>query len=260
MKFCSRKPLLLRYFNLSSNELLLARIFYSPIVAPNVKFGFVLCALHRWNSDNPTFDHVIEKFLTRENLPLWNSSDELAVICNEINRGTIHHYQSKKTTNDNFLSLQRVCRLNRLLNINPKQLQIFENQLLENYRHRLGEILPNLFSKMINKLSPMESAIYSICCKNDPYSSSGLLMCPLCNTALIMNNNDLLFSHCSNKHSWPRCSRTLVSLPMECAETCALCDRTMTSMEMEEKNWTNFVKYKDKQLNFFFSSLCTFCM
>lgn len=260
MKICSRKPLLLRHWNFSSNELLLARVFYSPIIAPNVKFGFVLCAVHRWISENPTFDHVIERFLTRENLPLWNSSDELAVICYEIHRGTNHHYQSKKSNNDNFLSLQRLCRFNRLLNTNTKQLQIFENQLLQIYRHRLAQILSNLFSKILNKLSALESAIYSICCKDDSYSSSGLLMCPLCNSALIMNNNDLLFSQCSNKHSWPRCSRTLLPLPMECAETCALCDQTMTSMEMNEKTWTNFVKYKDKQLNFLFSSLCTFCL
>lgn len=259
MKFCSRKPLLLRYFNLSSNELLLARIFYSPIVAPNVKFGFVLCAVHRWIDDGSTFDQVIENFLSRIDRPLWHSSDELAVISNEINRGTSHHYQWKKTTNnDNFLHLQRLCRLNRLLN--TKHLQILENQLLDNYRRRLGEILKSLFSKMINKLSPMESAIYSICCKNESYSSTALLMCPLCNTTLTMTNNDLLFCHCTNKHSWPRCCRTLLPLPMECAQTCALCDRTMTSMESEEKNLTNFVKYKEKQLNFLFSSICSFCM
>ena len=260
MKFCSRKPLLLRYFNLSSNELLLARIFYSPIVAPNVKFGFVLCVVHRWISDNSTFDQVIESFLSRNDRPLWHSSDELAVICNEINRGTSHHYQWKKTIDENFFHLQRLCRLNRLLNTNVKQLQILENQLLENYRRRTGEILKSLFSKMLNKLSPMESAIYSICCKDDSYSSSTLLMCPLCNTTLSMTKNDLLFCQCTNKHSWPRCCRTLLPLPMECAQTCALCDRTMTSMESEEKSWSHFGKFKEKQLNFLFSSICTFCM
>ncbi|CAF4249378.1 unnamed protein product, partial [Adineta steineri] len=112
IKSCSRKPLLLRHFNLSSNELLLARIFYSPIVAPNVKFGFVICTLHRWSSTNAiTFDKIIENFLGRSHIPLWQSSDELAIILNEVTRGTTYHYQIKKNTNDNFLYLQRLCRL-----------------------------------------------------------------------------------------------------------------------------------------------------
>ncbi len=262
MKSCSRKPLLLRYFNLSSNELLLARIFYSPIVAPNVKFGYVLCTLHRWISEEKTamtFDKIIENFLSRINIPLWRSSDELAVILNEIARGTTHHYQCKKNTNENFQYLQRLCRLNSLLN-NTKQLQIIENQFLDIYRHRLAEIFKTIFSKMINKLSPIELAIYTISCKDEQYSSSSLLMCPLCNTSLIMTTNDLLFCTCSNKHVWPRCCRTFLPLPFECAQTCSLCDRTITSIDINDKNYFNFVKYKDKQLNFLFSSICTFCM
>ncbi|CAF3979369.1 unnamed protein product, partial [Rotaria sp. Silwood1] len=64
IKSCTRKPILLRDFNLSTNEYILARIYYSPIVAPNVKFGFVHCQLHRWllNKIN-TFDDIIEHFL-----------------------------------------------------------------------------------------------------------------------------------------------------------------------------------------------------
>jgi hypothetical protein len=258
MKSCSRKPLLLRYFNLSANELLLARIFYSPIVAPNVKFGYVFCALHRWNT-TMTFDKVIENFLSRIDVPLWRSSDELAVILNEVNRGTTHHYQSKKNPNESFQSLQRLCRLNSLLN-NSKQLQTLENQFLEIYRHRLAEIFKTLFCKMVNKLSSTESAIYTISCKDETYSSTSLLMCPMCNTALILTNNDLLFCTCSNKHVWPRCCRTLLPLPFECAQTCSLCDRTITLIDINDKNYFNFVKYKDKQLNFLFSSICTFCM
>jgi hypothetical protein len=258
IKSCSRKPLLLRYFNLSSNELLLARIFYSPIVAPNVKFGYVLCTLHYWNK-TITFDKIIENFLSRIDIPLWRSSDELAVILNELTRGAIHRYQFKKNMNENFQSLQRLCRLNSLLN-NTKQLQILENQCLEIYRHRLAEIFKILFSKMINKLSQIELAIYTISCKNEQYSSSSLMMCPLCNMLLIMTNNDLLFCVCSNKHVWPRCCPTLLPLPFECAQTCSLCDRTITLIDINDKNYLNFVKYKDKQLNFLFSSICTFCM
>jgi len=260
MKSCSRKPLLLRHFNLSLNELLLARIFYSPIVAPNVKFGFVICTLHRWISDNTiTFDKIIENYLSRIDIPLWRSSDELAVILNEITRGTIHHYQIKKNTNNNFLYLQRLCRLNSLLN-NTKQLQIFENQLLQNYRHQLSDIFKLYFSKMINKLSQIELSIYTICCKDEQVSSSSFLMCPMCNTSLILTTNDLLFSTCSNKHIWPRCCRTLLPLTYESSQTCSLCDRTITLIDINDKNYINFIKYKDKDLNFFFSSICTFCM
>ena len=258
MKSCSRKPLLLRYFNLSSNELLLARIFYSPIVAPNVKFGYVLCVLHRWNT-TMTFDKVIENFLSRTDVPLWRSSDELAVILNEVTRGTTHHYQLKKNPNENYQSLQRLSRLNSLLN-NNKQLQTLENQFLEIYRHRLADVFKTLFSKMVNKLSPTELAIYTISCKDETYSSTSLLMCPLCNTALILTNNDLLFCTCSNKHVWPRCCRTLLPLPFECAQTCSLCDRTITLIDINDKNYLNFVKHKDKQLSFLFSSICTFCI
>ena len=207
-----------------------------------------------------TFDQIIENFLTRNDLPLWHSSDELAVIYNEIIRGTIHHYQLKKYSNEQFIHLQRLCRLNNLLN-NTKQLQILENQLLENYRQRLATILKSLFSKMMNKLSSIESAIYTIACKDEPsFSSSILLSCPLCNTLLTMTNNDLLFSTCMNKHVWPRCCRTLLPLPLECAQTCSLCDRTIIRIEIDDKNYSNFLKYKDQQLNFFFSSICTFCM
>jgi hypothetical protein len=260
MKSCSRKPLLLRDFNLSSNELLLARIFYSPIVAPNVKFGYVLCTLHRWISENTiTFDKIIENFLSRMTIPLWHSSDEIAVILNEITHGITHHYQIKKNTNENFVYLQRLCRLNSLLN-NTKQLPIFENQLLQNYRHRLAEIFKTLFSKTVNKLSPIELSIYTICCKDEQLSSSSLLMCPMCNTPLILTTNDLSFCTCSNKHVWPRCCRTFLPLSFEYAETCSLCDRTITLIEINDKNYINFVKYKDKELNFFFSSICTFCM
>jgi hypothetical protein len=257
MKSCARKPLLLRHFSLSSNELLLSRIFYSPILSPNVKFGFVLCALHRWPSDNTiSFDKIIENFLSRIDIPLWRSSDELAVILNEISRGTIHHYQTKKNTNDNYSFLQRLCRLHTLLN-STKQLQTFENQLLQNYRQRLSQILTSLFSEMINKLSETELSIYKICCNNEQSTS---LMCPLCNTPLTMTTNDLLSSTCSNKHAWPRCCRTLLSLPFECAQTCTLCDRTIALIETNDKNYINFAKYKDQELNFFFSSICTYCM
>ncbi|CAF3921892.1 unnamed protein product [Adineta steineri] len=260
IKSCSRKPLLLRHFNLSSNELLLARIFYSPIVAPNVKFGFVICTLHRWSSTNAiTFDKTIENFLGRSHIPLWKSSDELAIILNEVTRGTTYHYQIKKNTNDNFLYLQRLCRLHSLLN-NTKQLQIFENQLLQNYRHRLSEIFNLLFSKMINKLTSIELLIYTICCKDEQLTSSTLLMCPMCNTSLTMTNQDLLSCTCSNKHIWPRCCRTLLPLSLEDAQTCSLCDRTIILIETNDKNYINFVKYKDKELNFLFSSICTYCM
>jgi hypothetical protein len=260
IKSCSRKPLLLRHFNLSSNELLLARIFYSPIVAPNVKFGFVLCTLHRWLSVNTmSFDKIIENFLSRINIPLWYSSDELAIILNEVIRGTTYNYQIKKNTNENFQYLQRLCRLHSLLN-NTKQLQTFESQLLKNYRHRLSTILNSLFSKMIKNLSQIELAIYTICCKDEQLSSSILLMCPMCNTSLTMTTNDLLFCTCINKHVWPRCCRTLLPLSFECAQTCPLCDRTTTLIETTDKNYTNFVKYKDKELNFLFSSICTYCM
>lgn len=258
MKSCSRKPLLLRHFNVSFNELLLARIFYSPIVAPNVKFGYVLCTLHRWiSTDN--LDKIIENFLSRISIPLWCSSDELAVILNEITRGTTHQYQTKKNTNENFLFLQRLCRLNKLLN-NTKQLQIFENQLLQNYRQRLSDIFKKLFSKILNKLSQIELLIYTICCKDDQVNSSSLLLCPMCNTSLNLTTNDLLFSTCSNKHIWPRCCRTLLPLTYECAQTCSLCDRTITLIDINDENYINFLKYKDNELNFFFSSICTFCM
>ena len=260
MKTCSRKPLLLRYFNLSSNELLLARIFYSPIVAPNVKFGFVFCTLHRWASDSSqTFDKIIENYLSRINIPLWSSFDELAIILNEVIHGKTHHHQIKKNTNENFLFLQRLCRLHTLLN-NTKQIQTFENQLLQNYRQRLSGILKTLFSKMINKLSQSESLIYTICCKDEQVSSSNLFMCPMCNTSLTMTTNDLTCCTCSNKHIWPRCCRTLLPLTFECSQTCSLCDRTIILIETNDKNYINFVKYKDKELNFLFSSICTFCM
>jgi hypothetical protein len=260
MKSCARKPLLLRHFDLSSNELLLARIFYSPIVAPNVKFGFVLCTLHRWLSDSAqTFDKIIENFLSRINIPLWCSFDELAVILNEVTHGKTHQHQIKKNTNENFLFLQRLCRLHTLLN-NTKQIQVFENQLLQTYRHRLSTIFKTLFSKTFNKLSPIESLIYTICCKDEQVSSSALLMCPMCNTSLTMTTNDLSSCTCSNKHIWPRCCRTLLPLSFESSQTCALCDRTIILIETNDKNYINFVKYKDKELNFLFSSICTFCM
>ena len=82
----------------------------------------------------------------------------------------------------------------------------------------------------------------------------------MCNTSLILTTDDLLFSTCSNKHTWPRCSRTLLPLTYESAQTCSLCDRTITLIDSQEKTYVNFVKYKDKELNFLFSSICTFCM
>ncbi|UJR13549.1 hypothetical protein I4U23_000563 [Adineta vaga] len=261
IKSCSRKPLLLRHFHLSANDLLLARIFYSPIVAPNVKFGFVLCTLHRWSSTSATttFDEIIENFLGRIDRPLWHSSDELAVILNEITRGTTHHYQQKKIMDENFLSLQRLCRLQSLLN-NTKQLQLIENQLLQNYRQRFSQILTSHFSKLINKLSSIESLIYTVCCKDDTFSSSNLLLCPMCNTSLTMTTNDLVSCVCVNKHIWPRCCRTLLPLPFENAQTCSLCDRTITLIDIHDENYAHFAKYKDKDLNFLFSSICTYCM
>ena len=257
IKSSSRKPLLLRHFQLSVNQLLLARIFYSPIVAPNVKFGFVLCALHRW-SPSPS-ENLIEHFLTRIDTPLYRSSDELAIIFNEIQRGKIEHYQPKKSTVDHHQSLQRLCRLFAMLN--SKQLPTFEQQFLEKYREKLSSILQSLFAKTLSKLTPTEALIYSICCETDqPSISSPIFPCPLCNAALVISRTDLLVASCSNKHHWPRCSRTLLPLALEEAQTCALCDRSITSTDTNEKNYSNFLQYQEKELNFFFSSLCTYCL
>ncbi|CAF5213281.1 unnamed protein product, partial [Rotaria magnacalcarata] len=218
MKSCSRKPLLLRHFNLSSNELLLARIFYSPIVAPNVKFGFVLCTLHRWLSSTvKSTENIIENFLERIDIPLWRSFDEVAILLNEITHSTNQNYQIKKQTNQNVLFLQRVCRLCSLLN-NTKQIEIYENQLLKIYRYQFWTILNSLFSKMMNKLTPIELLIYRICSNDQQIYSSTLFMCPMCNTSLTMLADDLLFSTCSNKHMWPRCCRTLLPLSFDSAQ------------------------------------------
>ena len=256
IKSCSRKPLLLRHFNLSFNEFLLARIFYSPIVSPNVKFGFVLCTFHRWTSKSSlTFERIVEEFLSRTNIPIWKSSDELAVILHEISRDSKTQFQAKKITNENFAQLQRLCRLNSLFSPN-KQITNIDNQLLQIYRRQLSSILSKYFSKMMNKLTPVELSIYTICVKDESYSSSSLLLCPLCNSLLNLTSTDLLYATCQNKHSWPRCSRSLLPLMMETSETCALCDRTINSLG----NLPHFLKYKDSDLRFFFSSLCSFCM
>ncbi|CAF3394485.1 unnamed protein product [Rotaria socialis] len=260
MKSCSRKPLLLRHFNLSPNELLLARIFYSPIVAPNVKFGFVLCTLHRWLSNTvKSMENIIENFLERIDIPLWRSFDEVAILLNEITHNTNQNYQIKKQTNQNLVFLQRVCRLCSLLN-NTKQLEIYENQLLKIYRYQFWTILNSLFSKMMNKLTPFELLIYTICSNDQQIYSSTLFMCPMCNTSLTILADDLLFSTCSNKHIWPRCCRTLLPLSFDSAQTCSLCDRTIILIETYDKNYSNFLQYKDHELNILFSSICTFCM
>lgn len=262
IKSCSRKPLVLRHFHLSRNDLLLVRVFYSPIVAPNVKFGFVLCTLHRWSSANATtFDDVIHNFLARIDRPLWHSFDELAVILNEVKRGTVHHHQPqqpKKGADESFASLQRLCRLQSLLN-NTKQLPAMENQLLGDYRRRTAKVLSSLFAKTANKLSSTELLIYNACCKDEPLASPAVLLCPMCNASLTMTSDDLVSCACANKHRWPRCCRTLLPLAFENAQTCALCDRTITLIEATDENFVHFVKYKDKELSFFFSSICTFC-
>lgn len=260
IKSCSRKPLILRHFNLSYNELLLARIFYSPIVAPNVKFGFVLCTLHRWLSTNTeSLEKIIENFLDRINIPLWRSFDEIAILLNAINKKANSCYQVQKYTNDNFSFLQRLCRLCSLSN-SPKQSEIYENKLLRHYRHQLSINLNSIFSKMLNKLSQTELLIYTIFCKDDQANSSSLFMCPLCNTSLTMTTDDLLFITCANKHIWPRCSRTLLPLIFDSVQTCSLCDRTITLIQINDKNYANFIQYRDKELNSLFSSICTFCI
>ena len=209
-----------------------------------------------------SLDSIIEHYLARVDAPLWSSSDELAVIANDVQRGTTHHYPMKKITNDNYSFLQRASRLYSLLNSGnaTKQLQTVENQLLQSYRRRLASVFQSLFSKMTNKLSPTELAIYKLCCQDDVSSSFSLFKCHLCNGALTLSINDLLFCSCSNEHAWPRCCRTLLPLPFECAQTCSLCERTITLIETDDRNYVNFVKYKDKELNFLFSTICTFCM
>jgi hypothetical protein len=264
MKMSSRKPLLLRHFNLSFNELLLARIFYSPIVAPNVKFGFVVCALHRYPSDaRSTFEQMIETFVGRVSTPLWRSTDEAALILNEVRRGQIYAYQAKKNGNDDHRSVQRVCRLLTLLSPvhSTKQLQIVEHQLLEGHRQRLSRAFRSLFPDVPDELSATELLIHTVCCQVDasPLSSS-LFACPLCNSPLSMSNADLLVSACSNKHQWPRCSLTLLPLTFDCAQTCSLCNRTITAIDVHGDIHRNFVKYKDAELSVLFSPICTYCL
>ncbi|CAF3695422.1 unnamed protein product [Rotaria sordida] len=266
IKSCCRKPLILRHFNLSSNEYILERIYYSPIVAPNVKFGFVICTLHRWLSNKIiSLDKIIEHFLERINIPLWSSSDELVILLNELKRNKTNDKQIKKNSNsnsnsnNNYIYLQRLCRLYSLLN-NRKELNIYENQLLESYRNRLSIILNKIFSNIIDKLSQIELFIYKICSKDDQTLSSNLFLCPICNNPLIITKDDLLNCQCSNKHVWPRCSTTLLPLYFDSAQTCSLCDRTITLIQTNDQNYNNFIQYKDKQLDFFFSSICTFCM
>ena len=209
-----------------------------------------------------SLDSIIDHYLARVDASLWSSSDELAVIANDVQRGTTHHYQMKKITNDSYSFLQRASRLYSLLNSGnaTKQLQTVENQLLQSYRRRLASVFQSLFSKMTNKLSPTELAIYKLCCQDDVSSAFSLFKCHLCNGALTLSINDLLFCSCSNEHAWPRCCRTLLPLPFECAQTCSLCERTITLIETDDRNYVNFVKYKDKELNFLFSTICTFCM
>lgn len=108
IKSCSRKPLLLRYFHSSFNQLLLARIFYSPTVAPNVKFGFVLCALHRWSTDASMLNEIIDCHLSRTDVSLCYSSDELAILFNEIRRGKIEVSSITKILADETKILQRL--------------------------------------------------------------------------------------------------------------------------------------------------------
>ncbi|CAF3192204.1 unnamed protein product, partial [Rotaria sp. Silwood2] len=161
--------------------------------------------------------------------------------------------------NDNYIYLQRLCRLYYLLN-NRKEQYIYENKLLEYYRNRLSIILKSLFSNIINKLSQIELFIYKICSNQDEIYSYNMFMCPLCNNPLIMTKDDLLYSRCSNKHVWPRCCRTLLPLCFDSAQTCSSCDKTITLIQTNDINYINFLQYKDKQLNFFFSSICTLCM
>ncbi|CAF3983553.1 unnamed protein product, partial [Rotaria sp. Silwood1] len=207
IKSCTRKPILLRDFNLSTNEYILARIYYSPIVAPNVKFGFVHCQLHRWllNKIN-TFDDIIEHFLKQIDIPLWRSSDELAILFNQIkhykntnNNNNNYQIKKKEKENNNYIYLQRLCRLYSLLN-NKKELELNENKLLEYYRNKLSNILISLFSNNIDKLSNIELIIYKICTNDEDIDLSNLFMCPLCNNSLTIIKDDLLYSKCSNKH------------------------------------------------------------
>ncbi|CAF1521358.1 unnamed protein product [Rotaria sp. Silwood1] len=267
IKSCTRKPILLRDFNLSTNEYILARIYYSPIVAPNVKFGFVHCQLHRWllNKIN-TFDDIIEHFLKQIDIPLWRSSDELAILFNQIkhykntnNNNNNYQIKKKEKENNNYIYLQRLCRLYSLLN-NKKELELNENKLLEYYRNKLSNILISLFSNNIDKLSNIELIIYKICTNDEDIDLSNLFMCPLCNNSLTIIKDDLLYSKCSNKHIWPRCCRTLIPLSFDSSQTCSLCDRTITFIQTNDQNYINFLQYKNTQLDFFFSSICTFCM
>ena len=257
--------MLLRHFNLSFNQLLLARIFYSPIVSPNVKFGFVICTFHRLLTDSTmNSNQMIEKFLLRTDVPLWCSSDEIAILFHDIQRGIIKDYQMNCNLGDNYQALQRLCRLYHLMSKNSlikKQTEIVENQFLDLYRCKLSILFKSLFTGKTNKLTAYETLIRSICLQTDtnPISSS-LFPCPLCNRELSMIKSDLLFVSCSNKHLWPRCSRTLLPLALDNAQTCSLCDRTILEIDINDKNYLNLIKHKDGELNFFFSTLCTHCL
>ena len=248
-KSSTRKPLLLRHFQLSFNELLLERVFYSPVVAPNVKFGFALCTVHHWRTTS--LKQIIENFLEKVDCPLWRSADELAVI---FSQAKDLRFQLEKHSDS---SLQRLCALQMMTN-DSEQTQLIQNKLLQNYSLRLAEVLNYLFSSMVNELSPIELAIYRICCHGEDLCSS--LLCPMCNCSLTLSNKELLMCSCSNGHQWPRCSRTLLPLSFESVRNCAFCHRTFTLIESNEENYSHFLLYKDKQLTFFFSSLCTFCL
>lgn len=207
---------------------------------------------------------MIERFLTRTDVPLWFSFDELSVIHHDVQRGIVQQYQKKKSSPADYLSLQRLIRLMKLfkkLSPNQKQIGLVENQFLDVYREKLSSIFDKTVDKQTEKLTPVESLIASICSSSKSSSlSSNLFPCPLCNEALLLSANDLLFASCSNKHFWPRCCRTLLPLTLESAKTCSLCDRTINIVDANDQNYSNFVEHKENELFFFFSTLCSFCL
>ncbi|CAF1189399.1 unnamed protein product [Didymodactylos carnosus] len=258
--YSPRKPLLCRHFTLMNNQLLLNRIFYSPIVNPNEKFGYVSCVVHIWphHQQQQSLNSLLEQFLGKTTVPLWKSYDELALILyylpkhrDQANQILKRFISPSIISQSSFYSLQRLCRLQSLLestslalNKNRKSQQVAsETKLLQKYLSQLNQLLVTLFGTSKKKLTKSELCLYN--CVESLVDESltkitFILTCPLCNGQINNDNLSLFTCTCVNNHCWPRCNRTFLPLQFDKAQCCSLCERTIISLDPLDNQYENF--------------------